>query len=141
MSNKLHLTIVSQEKKLLDAQVDEVIAPASQGEVAILPEHIPLFTKLNPGELRYKQGNKEYSVVVSSGFLNVDDEGKITVIVDSAYDARSLSLRQAKEAIKAAQENLKTAKSKQDRTELIKAEAALRFALLQEKIAEKAKRA
>ena len=141
MSNKLHLTIVSQEKKLLDVQVDEVIAPAVLGEITILPGHISLFTKLNPGELRYKQGSKEYSVVVSSGFLNVNDEGQVIVIVDSAYEARSLSLKQARDAVKAAKENLKQAKSGKDRTELIKAEAALRFALLQEKIAEKAKRA
>ena len=137
MAQKLKLTIVSQEKKLLDAQVDEVIAPASEGEVALLPEHVPLFTKLNPGELRYKQGDKEYFVVVSKGFLNLNDDDQVTVIVDSAFDARDLSLKQAQEAVKAAKESLKTAKDKKD---LIQAEAELRFALLQERIAQKTKR-
>jgi len=134
---KLHLKIVSQEKKLLDTQVDEINAPASEGEVTLLPEHIPLFTKLAPGELRYKQNGKEYSVVVSKGFLNINDEGEVTVIVDSAFDARQLSLKQAQEAVKAAKESMKTAK---DKKELIQAEAELRFALLQEKIAQKTRR-
>lgn len=131
---KLHLTIVSQEKKLLDEQIDEVTAPASEGEITILPEHIPLFTKLSPGELRYQQNGKTYSVVVSQGFLNVDSDSNVTAIVDSAFEARTLSLQKAQTAVKQAKESMKTAKS---REELIKAEAALRFALLQEKIAEK----
>ena len=138
---KLKLVVVSQEKKLLETGADEVTAPASEGEITILPDHIPLFTKLNPGELRYRLSKKEYSVVVSYGFLNLNDEGKITVIVDSAFDARDLSLKKAQAAIKAAKENLKQAQSAKNRQELIKAEAALRFALLQEKIAKEAKKA
>ncbi len=132
--SKLRLEIVSQEKKLLDLQVDEVTAPASSGEITILADHIPLFTKLNPGEIRYRLNGKEYLVLVAQGFLNVDSDGHVTVIVDSAFEARELSLKKAQTAINEAKASLKTAKSK---TELIKAEAALRFALLQEKIAQK----
>jgi len=131
---KLRLEVVSQEKKLLDLQVDAVTAPASEGEVTILIDHIPLFAKLRPGEIRYKLNGKEYVILVAQGFLNVDSDGHVTVIVDSAFEARELSLKKAQSAINEAKASLKTAKSKE---ELIKAEAALRFALLQEKIAQK----
>ena len=53
---RLHLTIVSQERQLIDQLVDAITAPASEGEITILAGHIPLMSKLQYGELRYLYG-------------------------------------------------------------------------------------
>lgn len=133
----LRLVIVSQEKLLLDEAVDSVTAPTTTGEVTILPSHIPLLTQLQPGELIYKSTNGEDSLVVSKGFLEMSPEDTLTVIVDSAVLARDISVEKAQEAIKRAQE---TMASTVDRHEVILAEASLKQAMWEIKVAQKTRK-
>ena len=136
MSSKLKLRVVSQEMELLDALVDSVTVPGSEGELTILPYHIPLFTKIDVGELVYRSGNQEASIVVSNGFLNVAPDNNVVVLVDSALHARDISVQKAEQAIKDAHETMRLS---QDQRELLMAEASLRLALLEIKIARKTK--
>ncbi|MCB9800699.1 MAG: ATP synthase F1 subunit epsilon [Pseudomonadales bacterium] len=131
---KLKLTVVSQEKKLLETEVESVSAVTTQGEITVLARHIPLFTQLQTGELRYLEGDKEHSIVVSEGFLTVNPNNEVIVMVDTATLARDISVKQAEEAIAAAKETMKIS---EDRRELILAEASLKRAMLEIKVAQK----
>jgi F-type H+-transporting ATPase subunit epsilon len=135
---KILLTVVSQEKQLLKNKVDQVSAPTTTGEVTILPEHIALFSKLTIGELRYLIDNEEHSLVVSDGFISVSPNSEVTVMVDSATLDRDISVQKAQEAIKAAKETI--AISTADRRELLMAEASLKRAMLEMKVAQRSKR-
>ncbi len=135
--SKLQLTVVSQERQLLQEQVDSVTAPASDGEVTILPEHISLVTTLDPGELIYRSNGSESSIVVSNGFLTVGSNNQVIVMVDSAVHAREISLKKSQEAIEAAQSAITISRSRQ---ELLLAEAALKRALLEVRVAERSAR-
>lgn len=135
--SKLLLRVVSQERELLSESVDSLTAMTMEGEVTILPGHIPLFTKLETGELVYRNEKSESSIVVSRGFLTVAPNNEVTVMADTALHAREISEEKADAAIKAAHETLRTS---QDQRERILAEAALRRALLEVKIAERTKR-
>jgi len=55
LPTKISLTIVTRERKIIDAQVDEVILPATDGEIGILPGHTPLLAMLGIGQIRYRQ--------------------------------------------------------------------------------------
>jgi len=134
---KLQLTVVSQEKALLDTHVDSVTAVTSSGEITILPGHIPLFTQLETGELRYSVDKHISSIVVSAGFLTVSVDNVITVMADTAVADRDISLQKAEAAVRHAKE---TILSSEDQRERILAEAALRRALLEVKIAQRTKR-
>lgn len=136
-TKRLLLTIVSQEKQLLSVKVDSVTAPATQGEVTILPDHISMFTRLDPGILIYRMGFEESSFVVSNGFLDVNEGTSVTVIVDSATAARDISLVKAQQAIEAAKD---TMSQTTDRHELLMAEASLKQAMLEVKIAQKTRK-
>lgn len=138
MPDQLKLTIVSQEQQLIDTPADQVTAVTSEGEITVLPGHIPLFTRLKEGVLRYTLGRDEYSVVVSPGFLTVDQGGEVTVMVDSGILARDISEQRAEQAIKAAQTTLQNSS---DRRELLMAEASLKRAMLELQLARKTKRA
>lgn len=131
---KLKLTVVSQEKKLLETEVESVSAVTTLGEITVLARHIPLFTQLQTGELRYLEGDKEHSIVVSEGFLTVNPNNEVIVMVDTATLARDISVKQAEEAIAAAKETMKIS---EDRRELILAEASLKRAMLEIKVAQK----
>lgn len=134
---KILLTVVSQEEQLLQTQVDQISAPTVEGEITILPKHIALFSKLKTGELRYLEGSNEQSLVVSDGFITVSPESEVTVMVDSATLARDISETKAKEAIEAAKA---TITSTSDRRELLMAEASLKRAMLEIRIAQKSKK-
>jgi F-type H+-transporting ATPase subunit epsilon len=139
MSDKtMTLTVVSQEKQLLSEEVSSVTAPAVMGEITVLPGHIPLLTKLELGELHYVKDNTVYDLVVSQGFINVEPENQVTVIVDAAKHVRDLSVEKAEKAMQAAQE---TMQNTTDTNELLMAEASLRQAMLEIKVAQKSKKA
>lgn len=71
LATKLSLTVVTRERKIVDAQVDEVILPATDGEVGVLPGHTPLLASLRIGPLRYRTGSRTERLVISWGFAEV----------------------------------------------------------------------
>ncbi len=48
-----------------------VVLPGVEGELGILPLHVPLMTRLLPGEVRILQGGKQTELVVGTGFVEV----------------------------------------------------------------------
>lgn len=135
----LHLKIVSQERELISTDVASVTIPTTEGEITVLPRHIPLFVSLQEGVVRYTNNQGEESLlVISKGFLNVDPNNTATIMIDSAVTEREISLSQAQEAVEAAKQRIQTATA--DADELLRAEAELRYALLQLKVVEHSKR-
>jgi F-type H+-transporting ATPase subunit epsilon len=139
MSDVLHLTIITQEKPLLTEDVSQVTVPSADGELTILPGHIPLFTRVQVGELRYKAAQKdakEVIVVVSNGFLDVAPNNMVTILTDSASHERDITLAQAEDAKKRAEDAMK---NRTDERNFIIAEASLRKALMEIRVAQKRK--
>jgi len=134
----LHLTIVSQEKKLLEKKVESVTLDTAVGEITILPNHIPLMSQLVTGEVKYLEDGKTDSVIVSKGFLNLAPDNQITIMVDSAVQARDISEEKARQAIEQANQ---TMSQTTDRQELLMAEASLKRAMLELRVAQKTKKA
>jgi F-type H+-transporting ATPase subunit epsilon len=75
---KLHLNIVSPEKEIFDGDVDYVKVPGTLCPFEIFPEHAPIISSLAAGNLIYSVNGKEATVVVESGFLELDSKGVIT---------------------------------------------------------------
>jgi F-type H+-transporting ATPase subunit epsilon len=94
----LHLTIITQEKELVSAEVDSITAMTTSGEVTILPGHIPLMTKLSDTEFVYRIKGTEYSLAVSGGFMNVEPNNKVIVLADSAIRSEDINEALAEEA-------------------------------------------
>jgi F-type H+-transporting ATPase subunit epsilon len=71
LPSKLHLNVVTRERRILDVEADEVVLPASDGEIGILPGHTPLLTTLRIGQMRYRSGGTVNRLVLSWGFAEV----------------------------------------------------------------------
>ncbi len=95
--NKIHLKITTPERKVFDQQVDSVSIPTRQGEITVLPEHIPLISLLAPGELHIKVDNNEEFMAVSGGFIEVG-KNSVTILADSADLATEIDLEKVEEA-------------------------------------------
>jgi F-type H+-transporting ATPase subunit epsilon len=133
---KLRFEIVTAEQVVYSNEVDVVIAPGIEGELAILPHHAPLMTMLQTGELRVRKEGEEASMFVSGGFLEVRRD-KVIVLADVAERAEEIDIALAEEAKRRAEESIKLRPAEVDRA---RAEAALRRSLVRLKVAEKRRR-
>ncbi len=134
MAEKLQLEVVTPDRLVLSESVDIVMAIGSLGEFGILPNHVPFLTTLMAGELRYRKDNQLDYMVVTGGFVEVS-QNKVTVLAEAAERAREIDLDRAKRAKERAEKRLALAKS--EAIDYIRAEAALRRALLRLKVAER----
>jgi F-type H+-transporting ATPase subunit epsilon len=129
---KLRFEVITGERIVYqDTDVDMVVAPGTEGTLGILPQHAPLVSTLQPGELRVKKGGTEVSMVVTGGFLEVTGD-RVLVLADAAERADEIDLARAEEARRRAQERLAT---RQHEVDLIRAEAALRRSLIRLRVA------
>ena len=131
MASTIHIDIVSAEAEIFSGPAEMVFAPATMGEVGILPRHTPLLTTLKPGEVRVRHpGGKEETFYVSGGMLEIQPH-VVTVLSDTAVRAEDVDEAAVLEAKKRAERALADRQSDIDeaqaRAELIQAAAQLRM--------------
>lgn len=134
--NKLRFEIVTAERVVYSDDVDIVIAAGIEGQLGILPNHAPLLTMLQPGELVVRKEGEETAMFVSGGFLEVM-QNRVTVLADVAERVEEIDIARAEEAKRRAEERLR---ERPPEVDLAAAEAALRRALVRIKIAERRKK-
>lgn len=133
--NLLHLKIVSPEKLVFeDDGFTSITLPTMEGEITILPEHIPLVSAISPGEIIARKKDKDISLVTTKGFLRCDKNGNIFVLSDYAIRSEDVEIAKVEEAKKRAEKDMSEKKSEKD---FIIAEAELRKTLLELKVAKK----
>lgn len=97
MDKSLELKIVTPEKIIYDGVVDGVSFPTVEGEITILPGHIPLISAMKPGELKIRKGKEYEYLAVTKGVLEMDGK-TITVLTDAAEFAEEIDEKRAEEA-------------------------------------------
>lgn len=132
----LQLQIITPLKSVLKEEVDEIIVPTEDGEIAILPNHVDLVTKIKAGEMTIKKSSKSIYFAITGGFLELKDNN-ITILADYAVRAEDIEVAKAKEAQERAQNSLK---QKVSGREFAHAESDLRKALTELHVARRHKR-
>ena len=108
MADKLSLEVVTPFRTVLNEDVDSVTLPGIEGEMGILPEHIPLLTTLDAGIMSYVNGNgKTQAIAVHWGYAQVDGNN-VRVLAELAETADEIDLPRAQEAEKKAKELLQS---------------------------------
>ena len=132
---KLFLEIVTPENVLVSQEVDMVVAPGSEGEFGVLPEHTHFLTGIVPGELRYDDGTSKEAMAVTTGFAEVSDD-KVSILVDAAEKAHDIDIERARRAMERAQARLKEERATED-IDFARAEFALGRAISRIMVVEK----
>ena len=101
----IHVDVVSAEESIFSGEADRVIAPGEGGELGILPEHIPLLTRVKPGTIRIQKGSEEEIIYVSGGMMEVQPD-RVTVLADTSVRAHDLDEAKAMEAERLAKDAL-----------------------------------
>ena len=136
MAGRLLLEVVTPDKLLLSQQVEEVIAPGTEGEFGVLPGHCHFLSMLKVGELRYKLGELWSYMSVLWGFAEVTPT-KVTILAEVAEKAEDIDVERAQAAVEAAEKRLEMGGLP---SEVEEAKVSLEKARLRKRIAERAQR-
>jgi len=96
MSKQLKLKIVTPEKLILEELVDQVTVPTTEGEITILPDHIPLVASIASGDIVAISNGEHIPMEVIGGFIEtkkiIDGENTSTEVTILADFAEHISL-------------------------------------------------
>jgi F-type H+-transporting ATPase subunit epsilon len=134
MAEKLQLEVVTPDRLVVSETVDIVMAMGALGEFGILANHVPFLTPLQAGELRFRKDNQLEYLAVTGGFAEVSNN-KVTILAEAAEKAREIDTDRAKRAKERAEKRL--AQAKTEAIDYLRAEGALRRALVRIRVAEK----
>jgi len=133
---QLKFEITTPEKTVYKADIDQVTVPTPQGEITILPHHVPLVSQLVPGELSVKQGNEVTHMAVSGGFIEVRPGSEVVVLADTAERAEDIDVKRAEEARARAKALMES--ERKDETKFVDAVTSLEKHLARLRVAERA---
>ena len=107
----LQCNVVSAKETIYSGEISMLIATGVEGEVGILPGHIPFITLLKPGAMQIKTSNgNDEMVYVSGGVLEVQPH-LVTVLADTAVRANDLDEAKILEARRHAEQTLQNQKA------------------------------
>lgn len=105
MAATLKLEIVTPEAKVFSDDVDMVTLTGSEGEMGILPQHMPLMTQLVAGEIIVNKGKETIFLAVGDGFVQVTGD-RVSILTDMAISAENIDEAKAEEARRRAEARL-----------------------------------
>lgn len=97
MAGTFHFELVSPERVLMSEQVEQVVVPGADGDLAVLPGHAPLISTLRPGVLDITVGGASRKVFVKAGFAEVDPD-RLTILAERASAVEDLDVAKELEA-------------------------------------------
>jgi len=126
----LRLEIVTPEAKVFSDDVDMVTLTGREGEMGILPQHMPLMTQLVAGEIVVNKGKETFFLAVGDGFVQVTGD-RVSILTDMAIRAENIDEAKAEEARRQAE--IRLAEKVSDE-EAARVQAALTHATTQVKV-------
>jgi F-type H+-transporting ATPase subunit epsilon len=127
------LEIITPDKRFLEKDVTFLVLPEPDGEIGILPNHIPLVASLDPGVLSYKdEADKSFKIAIGGGFMKFD-HNQARVLAETAETADDIDLERAKRARDRAAERLEKREANFNQN---RAEMALKRSIARIKVAE-----
>ena len=113
--SKINLKIVTPEKIIYqNDQVDQVSIPTTTGEITVLPNHIPLVSILQSGEMVFKENGQENFFALSGGFLEVKEHSEVLILADNVEHAHEINIEKAEAAKAKAQAQMSELRNAED---------------------------
>ena len=97
MADTLKLEIVTPAAVIYSEDVHMVTLPAADGQIGVYPHHIPLMTRIEPGEIIVRKNGNEEFLAVGEGLVEVTAD-RISIVTDMAVKAKDIDEAKAEEA-------------------------------------------
>jgi F-type H+-transporting ATPase subunit epsilon len=138
LPTKITLEIVTPDRALVTAEVDEVNLPGSQGYFGVLPGHTPLLATLQVGELWYRIGQDRHYFAIAFGFAEVLPD-RVTVLAQIAEKAEEIDTARAEAAKQRAEERVARTATPQTELDFERARIAMMKSLIRLQVASRAR--
>lgn len=112
-AEQLHLQVVTPEQAVFSEKVDSVVLPGSEGQLGVLPGHIPLLTKLDIGEMVVHQGDEERSFFVVRGFAEILGD-RVRVLAEECEGVEDIDIEQARADLREAEEEVEKMEAREE---------------------------
>ena len=106
MAGTLQLELVTPFRKLFTVETPWVTIPGAEGELGILPQHVPLLTTIESGVLRWSAEGKEQRAAIHYGYAQVAND-RVTVLVEMAERREDLDAARLAAAAERAKKELR----------------------------------
>jgi len=113
MDNTLRLEIVTPDATVYSEDVDMVTLPGVEGQMGILPRHVPLMTHMVAGEMIVRKDGQDRFLVVGEGFVEITGE-HVAILTDLAIAAENIDEAKAEEARQLAAARLRETMSSEE---------------------------
>lgn len=121
---KLNVKVVTPDRIVYEGEADSLILPGYDGYFGILPNHAPMFSLLNIGELKIRNGIQEQYYAIDGGFCEVNNN-RVIITTPSAQRADEIDDNLAMSMLRSAKERLH---SKMEEKELLDLQISIRKA-------------
>ena len=91
---------------MFDGPADEVVLPAHEGYMGILPGHLPVLALTKSGTIECFEAGKSTKFFVSEGYFELHDN-QLILLVRSSEPMSAIDAERAKEALNRAEQKLK----------------------------------
>ncbi len=105
MASTLKIKIITPDAVAYSDEVEMVTVPGVEGQLGVLPQHVPLMTQMIPGEIILRQGGVDYSMAVGEGLVEVTAD-QVAILTDMAIAAERIDEAKVEEARQRAQARL-----------------------------------
>lgn len=109
MAEPFQFELVSPERLLISAEVDQVVVPGSEGYFTVLKDHAPFMSTLKPGVVDVTRGNETDRIFVRGGFADVNVTG-LTILAEEAIPLAEVDPASWAQEVQNAQEDVNDAK-------------------------------
>jgi F-type H+-transporting ATPase subunit epsilon len=136
----MQLELATPTRLLVSTEVDEVVAPGSEGYFGVLPGHAAFLTTLGAGELTYRRGSDEHRLAVIGGFAEVSGD-RVIILAEDAEQPEEIDRQRAEQARQRAEQRLagKPPRDAQEEIDYSRALSALQRASARLQVASRAR--
>ena len=110
MANTFNLKLIAPDGVKYEADAIEASLPTPDGQITILPNHMPVISLLAPGEILLKIDGKEHVLATEGGIVEIANN-TVKILADTAEDIDSLDALKIEEAKKHAESLLSSARN------------------------------
>jgi F-type H+-transporting ATPase subunit epsilon len=100
--------LVSPERLVFSGEVEEVIAPGSEGDFTVLKGHAPVMATLRPGFIEFAADRERRKLFVRGGFADMSAAG-LTILAEQAIPFVELNAEKIAHQIRDAEDDVKDA--------------------------------
>jgi len=112
----IKISILTPKRIVCNQTADEIVLPASNGELGILENHVTLVTVIETGLVRIRVGDKWTPMLLSGGVAQIE-QNQLIVVVNDVEELNEVTVTEATNLLDSATQNLESATTSQQKVE------------------------